>query len=465
MKKIIAGSYLRLSKESKEKENSIDFQREIINKYAVANNIKIKKEYVDNGYSGMLDSRPGLNKMIIDILRKNINMVIVKDISRLTRNKNKTGWYTEIFFPDNDIRFVSVTELIDSGERYTIDDSIMLRGIANQYYVKDISKKIKANKLAMKQAGKYVESKLPYGYIKNEKNEIIVDTKIENIIKMIFKEYIYGKTSGEIAKFLNKKNINTPSEHMNMKKQTKLWSAETINSILNNPFYTGKFILNKYSSNYITKKCRRETNKDNWQIKENHHPKIIEMHIYNKVQEIKKQKKSPTQEKYKFLLRDCISCGECKRKMQYKKYEKSYFICSMVYKVERKCNNKNKILEKDINQIVKNEIKNRLRKIDFINKLKNNNKIKSEKELENLKRKKYYTYNQKCKGELNEEEFKKIYNEINKKIKEKQNSKIELNNCILDKIIDEKIDNTSLKKFLEKIYCYRDNTILLKLKI
>ncbi len=73
-------------------------------------------------------------------------MVIVKDISRLTRNKNKTGWYTELFFPDNDVRFIAVTEFIDTGERYEIDDSIMLRGIANQYYIMDISKKVKANK-------------------------------------------------------------------------------------------------------------------------------------------------------------------------------------------------------------------------------------------------------------------------------------------------------------------------------
>ena len=144
MKDYRAGIYLRLSREHEEENNSIEAQREITTRYAIKNGYKIVKEYADNGYSGILDSRPKLNEMMLDISRGFINMVIVKDISRLTRNKNKTGWYTEVFFPDNDVRFISVTEFIDSGERYEIDDSIMLRGIANQYYITDISKKSKS---------------------------------------------------------------------------------------------------------------------------------------------------------------------------------------------------------------------------------------------------------------------------------------------------------------------------------
>lgn len=143
MKEYKAGIYLRLSREHSEDNNSIEAQREITTKYAIKNGYKIAREYEDNGYSGILDSRPALNRMMVDISRGIINMVIVKDISRLTRDKNKTGWYTEIFFPDNDVRFISVTEYIDSGDRYEIDDSIMLRGIANQYYIADISKKLR----------------------------------------------------------------------------------------------------------------------------------------------------------------------------------------------------------------------------------------------------------------------------------------------------------------------------------
>ncbi|MCI8547801.1 MAG: recombinase family protein, partial [Bacilli bacterium] len=93
MREYKAGIYLRLSHEDIQENNSIEAQRIITTEYAIKNKYNIVQEYVDNGYSGMLDSRPGLNEMIIDILTNKINMVIVKDISRLTRDKNKTGYY------------------------------------------------------------------------------------------------------------------------------------------------------------------------------------------------------------------------------------------------------------------------------------------------------------------------------------------------------------------------------------
>ena len=206
MKDYKAGIYLRLSKEDTNTNNSIEAQRDITLKYAKEHNINVINEYVDNGYSGIIDSRPALNKMTIDILRKKIDMVIVKDLSRLTRDKNKTGYYTEIFFPDNDVRLVSVTEFIDSGERYEIDDTIMLRGIMNQSYIEDTSKKIKVVKTNMKKKGKYVEKNVPYGYKKdeNDKYKVIVDEDLADNVKLIFNMYLNGFTQGKIAKYLTR---------------------------------------------------------------------------------------------------------------------------------------------------------------------------------------------------------------------------------------------------------------------
>ena len=243
MKEYRAGLYLRLSKEHEEKNNSIEAQREITTRYAIKNGYKIVKEYVDNGYSGILDSRPKLNEMMLDIARGFINMVIVKDISRLTRNKNKTGWYTEVFFPDNDVRFISVTEFIDSGERYEIDDSIMLRGIANQYYITDISKKVRANKNAMKQSGQFVEHSVPYGYKKkeNDKHEITIDEEVADNIRKIYDMYIGGKTSSQIVEYFNSNKIKTPSSYRKLKNASKKWREEQVNDILRNPFYCRKY--------------------------------------------------------------------------------------------------------------------------------------------------------------------------------------------------------------------------------
>ena len=206
MKEYKAGIYLRLSKEDTNTNNSIEAQRDITLKYAKEHNINVINEYVDNGYSGIIDSRPALNKMTIDIIRKKIDMVIVKDLSRLTRDKKKTGYYTEIFFPDNDVRLVSVTEFIDSGERYEVDDTIMLRGIMNQSYIEDTSKKIKAVKTNMKKQGKYVEKNVPYGYKKdeNDKYKVIVDEYVADNVKLIFNMYLNGLTQGKIAKYLTR---------------------------------------------------------------------------------------------------------------------------------------------------------------------------------------------------------------------------------------------------------------------
>ena len=467
MKEYRAGIYLRLSREHPEENNSIEAQREITTNYAMQNGYKIEKEYADNGYSGILDSRPALDQMMIDISRGFINMVIVKDISRLTRNKNKTGWYTEIFFPDNDVRFISVTEFIDSGERYEIDDTIMLRGIANQYYITDISKKIRANKRAMKEAGQFVEHYAPYGYKKDkdDKHKILIDEDVADNIRTIYNMYIDGKTSTQIAKYFNSKKIKNPSRYMKMKNATKKWSAEQINDILRNPFYIGNTIMNKYETNCFTKKCIKNKNRDNWIIKENTHKPIIDKQVFKKVQEIKANKKGSKGIKHQYLLRDLVYCGHCKRKFQYKiyrscdkkrfLYDSAGFNCSYLYK--KKCNNKTYIREKDLNKIVKNEVIKRLNLIQIdettdkiIDYYKENNenlqKIKEyENEIDKLERKKSILYKKKCEKYMTVGEFKTEYERAKEEITKYKNLIEEL-----QKDDSNKLDETQLKEVVKK---------------
>src|SRR5699024_6450040 len=125
----------------------------------------------------------------------------VKDTSRLTRDKNLTSYFTDIFFPENDIRFISVTEYVDTGERYDIDDMIALKGIINQSYLEDISKKIKLVKTEFKKQGKLIENSVPYGYKKDENNkyQLIIDSEAANVIKEIFSLYLKGIKPFDIA--------------------------------------------------------------------------------------------------------------------------------------------------------------------------------------------------------------------------------------------------------------------------
>jgi len=496
MKEYKAGIYLRLSREHAEENNSIEAQREITTNYAINNGFKIVKEYQDNGYSGILNSRPALNEMMIDISRGIINMVIVKDISRLTRNKNKTGWYTEIFFPDNDVRFISVTEFIDSGERYEIDDTIMLRGIANQYYLTDISKKIIANKKTMKDAGQYVEAHVPYGYklLEEDKHKIVIDEKVAEVIRLIYDMYIDGKTGMQIAKYLNSKKKRTPSQYLKMKNASTRWSGETINDILSNPFYSGDTVVNKYITNYMTKTCKKNKDRSTWIIKENTHEPIILKEKYKRVQEIKKGKRGKNAIKYEFLLKDLLYCGHCKHKLQYKLYksadktrylyDSSGFVCGIVYKKKYLCKNKTFVNEKHINSIIIEKVKERLSQIKvdkatnkIVDYFKENseetkelNKYKNE--VQKLDRKKMVLYRKKCEQYITENEFKEEYTKIKEEISnyQKKIEKLEKNNnnSINEKRIKEiinefqkgkDINNEFLKEIINRIEVYSNNQI------
>ncbi len=486
MKEYRAGIYLRLSKQDNEKNNSIETQREITTNYAISRGYKIVKEYADNGYSGILNSRPKLNEMMLDIVKGFINMVIVKDVSRLTRDKNKTGWYTEIFFPDNDVRFISVTEFIDSGEKYEIDDGIMLRGIANQSYIEDISKKVRANKNAMKEEGKYVEFLVPYGYKKetSDKHKIIIDENVANNVRKIYKMYLEGYSSGEITQYFNNQKVKTPSKYMKLKNAAKRWNSEQICNILSNQFYIGNTVMNKYETNYIKKTCKKN-NKENWIIKENTHQAIIKKEDYEKVQEIKAKKRKSANVKYEYLLMNLVYCGNCKRKLQYKIYKSKNkellhnsagFICNYFYR--KKCKNGTYIKEKALNEIVKKEVIKMLCQINVNDLTKYYKKMsmdsqkmdelkRKEQELEN---KKSILYNKKCEGYITAYEFKIEYEKLKEEIEKckllinRQNVKRNNYENKLENIMElfkkeNYITNNFLKEIISKIEIYSENKI------
>ena len=349
MREYKAAIYLRLSKEDIEKNNSIDMQREITTKYAKDHNYKIVNEYVDNGYSGILNSRPELDKMIRDITLGKIDMLIVKDMSRLTRDKNLTSYFTDIFFPDNDVRLISVTEYVDTGERYEIDDAVALRGIVNQSYLEDISKKIKAVKTNLKNQGKFIEASVAYGYKKDnlDKRKIVIDEEVSSNIIEIFNLYIDGIGPVEIANRFNKRKIKTPSQYLNLKHQAQYWTKSMIARILDNPIYCGRLVTNKYYNDFKLKKTVANR-KGNYQYISDTHQPIIAPKIFDKVQEMKKGTTKENQKEYVFLLRDLVYCKNCGRKMLYKnsnpmridkygkvtgaKNELGYFICAEHYR-------------------------------------------------------------------------------------------------------------------------------------
>ena len=499
MKNYKACVYMRLSKEDINENNSITAQKEIAYNYAKKNGITIIKEYEDNGYSGMLDSRPAFNEMIYDILNREINMVIVKDISRLTRDKNKTGYYTEIFFPDNDIRFVSVTEMIDSGERYEIDDTIMMRGIINQCYVEDISKKIRAVLDNYKSQGKYVEYYVPYGYKKNkeDKYKVIIDEDVADNVKLIFDMYIQGFSQSQIANKLNDMQELTPKEYKGQKSVMGKWTQDTISRILSDPFYTGKMIINKSKSNIKTKK-RKKTPREDWIFVENTHEPIICQEKFEKVEDIRNKKFSKPKVKYEYLLKDLVYCWHCNAKMQYKYRSRTknhnkvinppvnywYYKCRMIYRFPEVCDRGHTIQEKVLNKIVIETLKDKLKYIK-IDKATNtitrgykniNVSYKLLQKYENLKMKIdnniKILYNDRVEKKISNEKFNTHYNDLKEKSKEYE-SKIEelkkeceknISLKRLSQIIDDfksgkEFTNEIMKELIEKIKLYENKKI------
>ena len=156
--------YIRLSREDgdKQESESIGNQRKILQRYVKENNLELIKEYIDDGVSGTTFNRPGFNELLQDIENKSINMVITKDLSRLGRDYIKTGEYIENYFPQKNIRYVAITDGIDTYIDSTSNDITPFKAIMNDMYAKDISKKIRSVYKEKQKQGEYLCSTPAY---------------------------------------------------------------------------------------------------------------------------------------------------------------------------------------------------------------------------------------------------------------------------------------------------------------
>ena len=158
------GMYIRLSREDgdKQESESIGNQRNIISRFIKENNLKCVSEYVDDGVSGTTFDRPSFNRMIEDVENGKINMIITKDLSRLGRDYIKTGYYIENYFPEKNVRYVSILDGVDTYNDTVNNDITPFKAIMNDMYAKDISKKIRSVLKEKQKQGEYICSIPPY---------------------------------------------------------------------------------------------------------------------------------------------------------------------------------------------------------------------------------------------------------------------------------------------------------------
>lgn len=248
-------SYIRLSQEdgdvecgSDSESCSISSQRSCIRQFLAAHPElpDTCEEIVDDGYSGTNLERPGMQRLLQLVDAGEVGTIIVRDLSRFSRNYLEAGHYLEFVFPALDIRFISINDEFDSvvlGEE-TGGLELAIKNLMNQIYSRDISRKIKSVVDMKKYRGEYAFGAVPYGYRKgSEKNRIAVDEEAAKVVRQIFGWAAEGISITQIAKRLNEQNVKTPSAYLaavrGRYKVRAFWGYESVRNILNNRIYTG----------------------------------------------------------------------------------------------------------------------------------------------------------------------------------------------------------------------------------
>lgn len=284
--------YCRLSKDDdlQGESNSITNQREILTQYAKENNLNIYDVYIDDGYSGTNFERPDFKRMIQDIKNKKVNMVIVKDSSRLGRDYIGFGEYVEKIFPENRVRLISILDNYDSAIDNGVADTLPFRAVINDLYAKDISKKVKASKHKNAVNGLFNGNRTPYGYKRSEtdRHKLAIDEKYAKNVRRIF----------DIGK-----NVCT------------IWKPSSIKHILRNEVYIGNIVQEKCKRiNYKLNK-RIKNDKSKWIRVENTHEPIIDKEKFYAVQDILDSKSETRTKSRNLLLKGLVVCSDCGKKM------------------------------------------------------------------------------------------------------------------------------------------------------
>lgn len=315
------GLYMRLSREDgdKEESSSVTNQREMLKRYvSEQENFFIVKEYVDDGYTGTNFDRPGFKQMIEDIEAGIIDTVITKDLSRLGRERLGVGHYTEIYFPEHNIRYIALLDNIDTYFDSGMNDMAPFKGVINDMYVRDISKKIRSSLIERKKAGNFLGVTAPYGYQKdpNNKFHLIINEKEAEVVKRVFRLYLEGNGLTRIAQILTKDGVPVPGESRDIGKTRRTalyssWKQTTIRRILDNRVYLGELVQFKRRKINYKSKRRITVPEEERYICRGTHEAIIDEESFNAVQNILKKNKSFKGTKHDYLFKGLLFCSEC----------------------------------------------------------------------------------------------------------------------------------------------------------
>ncbi len=371
----ITAIYCRLSRDdgTDSESNSIGNQKKLLSQKAKELKLTNTKFYVDDGYTGTNFNRPGFQAMLEDIEMGYVTTVMVKDLSRLGRDYVSVGHYTDNFFPEHNIRFIAVNDLVDSNDG---DNEIApFKNIMNEMYARDISRKVRSSHRIRGNLGEPL-SQPPYGYMKDPQNKKkwIVDTEAAEVVKSIFAMCIEGKGNETIARILQENKVMIPMAYWQSKglnkggKKTQpdpyKWCKTTVQKILCQQEYCGDVINFKtYSKNFKNKK-RLQNPEENWKIFKNVHEPIIDRDTFETVQKMKAKgkRRAPNPEHAeKNMFCGLLYCADCGSPLWFNvnhpNTDIKYFMCSN-YKGRRgTCEGTHYVRADSLEQIVMLELR------------------------------------------------------------------------------------------------------------
>ena len=372
----ITAIYCRLSRDdgTETESNSIGNQKKMLTQKAKELGLTNTKYYVDDGYTGTNFNRPAFQELLDDIEMGYISVVIVKDLSRLGRDYVSVGHYTDNYFPEHNVRFIAVNDMVDSDEGE--NEIAPFKNVMNEMYARDISRKVRSAHRIRGNMGEPL-SQPPYGYMKSPENKKkwIIDTEAAEVVRDIYRMCLDGMGNEAIARELQNRQVLIPMSYWQSKglnrggKKTQpnpyKWCKTTVQKILAQQEYCGDVINFKTYSKNFKNKTRIDNPVENWKIFKDVHEPIIDRDTWETVQKHTAQTKrrAPKKENArKHIFSGLIRCADCGSNMRYHtntvNKDIHYFSCGNYVKDTRgTCPERHYIRADALEQIVILELK------------------------------------------------------------------------------------------------------------
>lgn len=362
----ITALYCRLSRDDEQDglSGSIKNQQTILEKYAQENGFQNTRVFIDDGWSGTNFARPAFTE-IMELAEKGlIGTLIVKDHSRLGRNRLIVGQLLEEGFDSLGVRYIAIMDNIDTAKG--ISDLVPMQDLFNEWHAKNTSQKVRNVFRSKGMSGAPLTTNPPFGYLKDpeSKNGWMVDEAAAKTVRQIFAWCIDGLGPTQIAKRLKAAKVLTPTEHWsnigrNCSKPPAVpynWCSDTVANILSKQEYCGDTINFRSTTKSFKNKKKIERPPEEWQIFKDTHPAIIDREVFSLVQELRKHRRRPTKSGIVSPFSGLLYCADCGEKLYYSvtnnyKREQAYFFCSSYRKNSEVCS-AHYIREKVVEQIV-----------------------------------------------------------------------------------------------------------------